>query len=173
MRASSSAAENRSKHHRNCHNSKREEVSSVAKATKPSGIQPRKRRAALTPEARENQLIDLAVNLIEKRLLEGTASSQEVTTILKLGTTRARLENERLAKEVELVQAKTEAYKSGVRMDELYEKAMAAFKRYSGQDEEDGDEYYMLLGIDPSPHLRGALPLSSFERCCRRGDLRL
>lgn len=75
-----------------------------------------------------------------KRLLEGTASSQEVTTILKLGTTRARLENERLAKEVELVQAKTEAYKSGVRMDELYEKAMAAFKRYSGQ-EEDEDEY--------------------------------
>ena len=113
----------------------------MAKATKPSGIQTRKRRAALTPEARENQLIDLAVNLIEKRLLEGTASSQEVTTILKLGTTRARLENERLAKEVELVQAKTEAYKSGVRMDELYEKAMAAFKRYSGQDEEDGDEY--------------------------------
>lgn len=56
------------------------------------------------------------------------------------GTTRARLENERLAKEVELVQAKTEAYKSGVRMDELYEKAMAAFKRYSGQ-EEDEDEY--------------------------------
>ena len=108
----------------------------MAKAIKPSGTQPRKRRAALTPEARENQLIDLAVSL-----LEGTASSQEVTTILKLGTTRARLENERLAKEVELVQAKTEAYKSGVRMDELYEKAMAAFKRYSGQDEEDEDEY--------------------------------
>ena len=112
----------------------------MAKAIKPSSTQPRKRRAALTPEARENQLIDLAVNLIEKRLLEGTASSQEVTTILKLGTTRARLDNERLAKEVELVQAKTEAYKSGVRMDELYEKAMAAFKRYSGQ-EEDEDEY--------------------------------
>ena len=84
----------------------------------------------MTPEGRENQLIDLAVSLVEKRLLEGTASSQEVTTILKLGTTRARLENERLA----------EAYKSGVRMDELYEKAMAAFKRYSGQ-EEDEDEY--------------------------------
>ena len=92
----------------------------MAKPIKSSGSQAGKRRAALT--------------------LEGTASSQEVTTILKLGTTRARLENERLAKEVELVQAKTEAYKSGVRMDELYEKAMAAFKRYSGQ-EEDEDEY--------------------------------
>ena len=113
----------------------------MAKSIKASGSQPRKRRAALTPEARENQLIDLAVSLIEKRLLEGTASSQEVTTILKLGTTRARLENERLAKEVELVQAKTEAYKSGVRMDELYEMAMAAFKRYSGQEEEEEDGY--------------------------------
>jgi len=112
----------------------------VAKATKPTGDGGKRRRAALTPEGRENQLINLAVDLIERRLLEGTASSQEVTTILKLGTTRARLENERLAKEVELVQAKTEAYKSGVRMDELYEKAMAAFKRYSGQ-EEDEDEY--------------------------------
>ena len=113
----------------------------MAKPIKSSGSQAGKRRAALTPEGRENQLIDLAVSLVEKRLLEGTASSsQEVTTILKLGTTRARLENERLAKEVELVQAKTEAYKSGVRMDELYEKAMAAFKRYSGQ-EEDEDEY--------------------------------
>ena len=105
----------------------------MAKPIKSSGSQAGKRRAALTPEGRENQLIDLAVSLVEKRLLEGTASSQE-------GTTRARLENERLAKEVELVQAKTEAYKSGVRMDELYEKAMAAFKRYSGQ-EEDEDEY--------------------------------
>lgn len=112
----------------------------MAKPIKSSGSQAGKRRAALTPEGRENQLIDLAVSLVEKRLLEGTASSQEVTTILKLGSTRARLENERLAKEVELVQAKTEAYKSGVRMDELYEKAMAAFKRYSGQ-EEDEDEY--------------------------------
>ena len=104
----------------------------MAKPIKSSGSQAGKRRAALTPEGRENQLIDLAVSLVEKRLLEGTASSQEVTTILKLGTTRARLENERLAKD--------EAYKSGVRMDELYEKAMAAFKRYSGQ-EEDEDEY--------------------------------
>lgn len=114
----------------------------MAKAVKTSGGRSKGRRAALTPEGRENQLIDLAVALVEKRLLEGTASSQEVTTILKLGTTRARLENERLAKEVELVQAKTEAYKSGVKMDELYEKAMAAFKRYKGQAEDEEDDEY-------------------------------
>lgn len=112
----------------------------MAKAAKDSGGRsPRAHRPASTPEARENQLISMAVDLIEKRLLEGTASSQEVTTILKLGTTKARLENERLAKEVELVQAKTEAYKSGARMDELYQKAMKAFKRYSGQPDDEGD----------------------------------
>jgi hypothetical protein len=112
----------------------------VAKATKDSGRQSsRLHRPASTPEAREQQLVSMAVDLIEKRLLEGTASSQEVTTILKLGTTKARLENERLAKEVELVQAKTEAYKSGARMDELYQKAMKAFKRYSGQTDDEGD----------------------------------
>ena len=144
----------------------------MAKPIKSSGSQAGKRRAALTPEGRENQLIDLAVSLVEKRLLEGTASSQEVTTILKLGTTRARLENERLAKEVELVQAKTEAYKSGVRMDELYEKAMAAFKRYSGQ-EEDEDEYEVLLRADPTPHLPGPLSVPPSGWRCRRGDLRL
>ena len=55
----------------------------MAKPIKSSGSQAGKRRAALTPEGRENQLIDLAVSLVEKRLLEGTASSQEVTTILK------------------------------------------------------------------------------------------
>ena len=112
----------------------------MAKPIKSSGSQAGKRRAALTPEGRENQLIDLAVSLVEKRLLEGPASSQVGTTIRWLGTPRARLEKVRLAKEGERGQAKTEAYKSGVRMDELYEKAMAAFKRYSGQ-EEDEDEY--------------------------------
>ena len=45
----------------------------------------RKTRPALTPEAREKQLVALAVDLVEKRLREGTASSQEVTHILKPG----------------------------------------------------------------------------------------
>ena len=58
----------------------------------------------------------------------------------KFGAPQITKDGVTVAKEVELVQAKTEAYKSGVRMDELYEKAMAAFKRYSGQ-EEDEDEY--------------------------------
>lgn len=38
-------------------------------------------RPALTPEARENQLISLAIDLVEQRLIDGTASSQETTHV--------------------------------------------------------------------------------------------
>ena len=59
----------------------------------------KKMRPALTPEARENQLISLAVDLVEKRLIEGTASSQETTHFLKLGSTKSKYELEKLKAE--------------------------------------------------------------------------
>ena len=68
----------------------------MAKQTTKSPKETRKIRPALSPEARENQLIDLAVNLAEQQLLDGTASSQVITHFLKLGTTRAELEKEKL-----------------------------------------------------------------------------
>ena len=61
----------------------------------------------MTPEARENQLVSLAMDLVEQRLLDGTASSQETTSILKMGTAKARLELEKLQVENELNRAKT------------------------------------------------------------------
>lgn len=107
-----------------------------------SSTSSRKIRPALTPEARENQLIALAVDLVEKRLLEGTASSQETTHFLKLATTKARMEKEILEKQKELITAKTESLQAARKNDELYSKAIAAMKKYSGQggviiDEED------------------------------------
>ena len=57
----------------------------MAKQTTKSPKETRKIRPALSPEARENQLIDLAVNLAEQQLLDGTASSQVITHFLKLG----------------------------------------------------------------------------------------
>lgn len=61
----------------------------MSKAKTPdSSSSPRKIRPAISPEARDNQLIALAYNLVEKRLLEGTASSQETTHFLKLGSAR-------------------------------------------------------------------------------------
>lgn len=100
-------------------------------------------RPALTPEARENQLISLAVDLAEKQLVEGTASSQVITHYLKLGSTREKLEKERLMEENKLLKAKTESLQSQKKMEELYTEAIAAMKRYAGHggEEEFDDEY--------------------------------
>jgi len=98
----------------------------------PSSEKPRKMRPALTTESRENQLISLAVDLAEKQLMEGTASSQVITHYLKLGTTVARLEKEKLERENELLKAKTQALKSAEKVEELYENALKAMRNYSG-----------------------------------------
>lgn len=89
-------------------------------------------RPAITPEARENQLIALAVDLVEERMRNGTASSQETTHFLKLGSTKNRLELEKLRAENRLLSAKTEAIESAKRVEELYAEAISAMKRYSG-----------------------------------------
>lgn len=98
-----------------------------------SSSPPKKRRPALTPEARENQMIALAMDLVEQRLMDGTASSQETTHFLKMATSKAKLEQELLEREVELKKAKTEALQSAKRIEELYDKAIAAMRNYGGQ----------------------------------------
>lgn len=100
-----------------------------------------KRRAASTPEAREQQLIALAVDLAEKQLIEGTASSQVISHFLKLGSIRAQIEKELLEKQRDLAAAKAESIKSGARMEELCLNAVNAMKSYSGQEEEPDEEY--------------------------------
>lgn len=97
------------------------------------------RRPALTPEARENQMIALAVDLAEKQLIEGTASSQVITHYLKLGSTKERIEKEILEKQKELISAKTEALQSAKRIEELYTNAISAMRKYSGQGDPDDD----------------------------------
>ena len=100
-------------------------------------------RPALTPEARENQLIYLATDLAEQQLRDGTASSQVITHYLKLGTTKERIEREILEKQKELISAKTEALQSAKRIEELYTNAIAAMRKYSGNgDVEDEAEDY-------------------------------
>lgn len=116
----------------------REEAVSMAKVKAISSSESsQKMRPALTPESRENQLISLATDLVEKRLREGTASSQETTHFLKLATSKARLEKEILEKQKELITAKTEALQSQKRSEEMFAEAIKAFRNYSGQSEED------------------------------------
>ena len=101
----------------------------------------RKMRPALTPEARENQLIALAVDLVEQRLREGTASSQETTHFLKLGSMKNRLEMEKLEEENKLLKAKTESIQSQKRVEELYAEALSAVRNYAGQSGGIDDDY--------------------------------
>ena len=92
----------------------------------------RKTRPALTPEAREQQLISKAVDLAERQIDEGTASSQIIVHFLKLGTEKAKLEREKLKQENLLTQAKIESIQSSTRVEELYAQAIDAMRRYSG-----------------------------------------
>ena len=96
-------------------------------------------RPALTPEARENQLIYLATELAEQQLRDGTASSQVITHYLKLGSTKERIEKEILEKQKELITAKTESLQSTKRVEELYKDAIAAMRKYSGHGGSDDE----------------------------------
>lgn len=95
--------------------------------------QPNERKRATTFEGRENQMVALAVDLAEKQLRAGTASSQVVTHYLKLGTTREQLEQQKLRHENELIQARTGALESAKRVEELYTQALTAMRSYAGQ----------------------------------------
>ena len=106
---------------------------------KSSTIDTQHRRPALTPEARENQLIALTMDAVEKRILEGTASSQELVHFLKLGSTRGRLEKVKLQRETDLLMAKKESIESAAHTEEIYKNAIAAMKRYSGNMDEPDD----------------------------------
>jgi DNA-binding ferritin-like protein len=101
---------------------------------------PRRRPPATTIEARENQLISLAVDLAERQLSKGTASSQVITHYLKLGSTKERLEKEILEKQKDLLQAKTDSIQSAKRVEELYKNALDAMRSYSGQRGVDEDD---------------------------------
>lgn len=91
-------------------------------------------RPATTPEERENQLIASAVDLAERQLQDGTASAQVISHYLKLGSSRERLEQERLRADVELAKTKIQAIESAGRVEELMKDAISAFRGYSGQE---------------------------------------
>lgn len=105
------------------------------KETPTSGAK-RKSRPATTPEARMNQLVAKAYDLVEQRLDDGTATSQETTTLIRYGSEKAKLEAEKLKKETELLRARADAVEAARHADEMYLKAIEAMKVYTGQNEE-------------------------------------
>lgn len=97
-------------------------------------------RPALLPENREAQLVSLAMDVVEQRLRDGTATSQETTHFLKLGSIKARAELEKIQMENRLAEAKIEQIKSQESNTEMIKQAFNAFKIYSGNGDRD-DEY--------------------------------
>lgn len=102
-----------------------------ARRRRPEGEETR-RKPATTPEGRENEMVSAAIDLAEQQIRRGTASSQVLTHFLKLGSTRERLEQERLGHENELTRVKIEALESQKRVEELYMEALSAMRAYAG-----------------------------------------
>lgn len=108
-----------------------------AKETQESSDSSR-RMPASTPDEREQQMISLADDLAERQLREGTASSQVITHYLKLGTSRERLEQERLRRENLLLEQKQQYMASQAKAEEMMAEVLTAMKRYAGADDGDG-----------------------------------
>ena len=116
-------------------------VKDISKTTE----QKRTRRRALSPEAREQQLISLATDLAEQQLMDGTASAQVITHYLKLGSSEEKKKLEKAEAEIKLMEAKIEALQRDERIEELFKSALDSFKVYSGQTvtaEDEGVEFY-------------------------------
>lgn len=111
----------------------------MAKTTK-KVAQKKRRSPATTPEARENQLIALAIDVAEEQLSNRTASAQVITHYLKLATTKEKLEKEKLQRENELLKAKAEAIQSQKDTERLYKEAIKAMQSYSGYESDYEDE---------------------------------
>lgn len=99
---------------------------------KGTSVAGKRQRPAIDPDAREKQMCSMAIDLAEKQIREGTASSQIITHYLKLAASTTRLEKEVLELEKELKAAKTENLRSQKRADEMFEKAIEAMGIYRG-----------------------------------------
>lgn len=105
----------------------------MAKSKETSINIPRTTRPPITSEGRDNEMINLAYDLVERRLRNGTASSQETTHFLKLASEKAQLELEMAKEQKKLIQAKTEALQSAKEIESLYSEAIAAMQAYRGE----------------------------------------
>ena len=98
-----------------------------------------RQRPATNPEERENELISLAYDVVEERLRNGTATSQETTHFLKAGSIKNQMEMEKLKRENDLLIAKVANLESQRKVEDLYEAAIAAMRVYSGHGDDNED----------------------------------
>lgn len=99
-----------------------------------------RRPPATTPLGRERQMIALAVDLAERQMTDGSASAQVVTHYLKLGSTRERLEQEKMRNEIELTKAKIQQIASVEKIEKLYSEAISAMRNYGGDFSKENED---------------------------------
>lgn len=103
-----------------------------------------KRRKGITPEAREAQLINDAMSVAEDRIKNGNASDSLLIQVMRLGSSRAELEKEKLRSENALLEAKRESIRAAKNAAETYDRAIRALKGYDSEipddDYEDEDD---------------------------------
>lgn len=103
---------------------------------------PQRSRPATSPEENEHQVIALAYDLARRQMEDGTASSQVINHFLKMGSTREKLERQKMLQENELLGARVDQIKQAEKNEILYKNALDAMRRYNGQDVEDDDFDY-------------------------------
>lgn len=89
-------------------------------------------------------LVAMSLDRIEQQIADGTVSSQVLTHYAKLGSSREKLEQERLRNENEVLRKKVETMEAAVDVKNLMQDALSAFKGYSGASSDfdpDEDDY--------------------------------
>lgn len=102
----------------------------MADGTKDGSFSPG-RKPATTSEGRENELIVLAEHAAEKMMREGTAPAAVINHYLKLGSSREKLEQDRLRGENHLLKIKAETLAAQAKIEEIYKEAIEAMRSYS------------------------------------------
>lgn len=90
----------------------------------------RQSRPGISPESRENQMINLTVNLAEKQLIAGTASSAVMVHFLKLATEKEKLERLKLERDIGLSEAKAKNMAKEQESEKIAKDAIDAMKSY-------------------------------------------
>lgn len=115
----------------------------MARRMDDDGYKPTRRRSpAKTPEERESTLISMAMDLAEQQIADRSASSQLLTHFAKLGSSREKLEQERLANENAVLRKKLETMEAAIDVKNLMEDALGAFRGYAGQRPAVEEHYY-------------------------------
>ena len=102
----------------------------------PPEVVPIRRPPARTRRRRVQQLVSIAEDLLEERMLNKKASPTEVVAILRLGTESELANVERIKAQTEYLHAQRAKAEAEMLNDSLFSDAMEAIAKYQGRDHE-------------------------------------